>query len=375
VKRLLLVTNGHGERSIAARLAAELRARGFHTAHFPLVGAGAGEDGFPIEGPRAAMPSGGLVAMGNVGALLRDVGAGFTGLLRRQIAFVRDEGSRFDALVAVGDAYALSFALMAGRPVFFVGTAKSVYVARYGRVERAILRRARRVFVRDPATAQDLRARGVAAEAPGNVIADLAGGDPPAFPGRAAIGLLPGSRREAYLDAVRLAAVLRELGDAHGLLSVASGLDQATMARLLAEDGWAIAAGAGAVPFTGRSRSARLTAWSGPLGSLLRSSRLAIGQAGTANELAAALGVPVVALSRGDGVREDWYRMRQRKLLGDALAIVPRRPQPAASAVQALLDDPVQLERMALAGPGRLGAPGGAATIADALAADLAAAA
>ena len=53
-----------------------------------------------------------------------------------------------------------------------------------------------------------------------------------------------------------------------------------------------------------------------------------------------------------------WYRMRQRRLLGDA------DPGRAAAAVEELLNDPHRLDRMSACGVERMGGAGGAAAIA-----------
>jgi uncharacterized protein (TIGR03492 family) len=225
--------------------------------------------------------------------------------------------------------------------------------------------------VRDEPTAELLRAQGVAAQAPGNVIVDLVrdsqGG---ANPLPTSIGILPGSRAEAYEDGLRLARVVRELAGLRpglsAIFSIAATLDAARFEGMLAGDGWTIAPGAGERPFEAIAPGARLIAWSGPLGELLRASTVVLGQAGTANEQAAAFGVPVVALA-GAADREDWYRMRQRRLLGEALTIVPSDPARAARSLDALLRDGAALERMRLAGPQRLGGTGGAAAIARAV--------
>jgi uncharacterized protein (TIGR03492 family) len=362
--RVLLVSNGHGEASIAERIAVEIRTRNARIAldHFPLVGTGVRGGVMTEVGPRREMPSGGLVAMGNVRAFAQDVAAGFPALFARQVAFLRGRGA-YDLAIAVGDAYALAMALVTRAATAFVGTAKSAYVAPYGAVERSLMRRARRVFVRDERTAADLRSKGVPAEAPGNVIVDLHRADEPAFPGEF-IGLLPGSRADAYHDAVLLGRVLRALahegGCSEALISVAPTIDAARLADGLEADGWAIDRGESPVPFVARSAGSRLVAWDGPLGRLLGSSRIVVGQAGTANEAAAAGGIPVVALDAGGG----WYRMRQRRLLGDALVTVPAAPEAAAAAIAALLRDPARLQRMRDAGPERLGPAGGAAGIA-----------
>jgi hypothetical protein len=59
--------------------------------------------------------------------------------------------------------------------------------------------------------------------------------------------------------------------------------------------------------------------------------------------------------------------MRQRRLLGDALAFVPVQPAAAASAIDALLADASHLRVMADAGRARMGPPGGSVAIARAI--------
>ncbi len=392
MRRILFVANGHGETAIAARIALEIERAcpvpvGLDL--FPLVGTGAGGAPLGVVGPRRNLPSGGLVAMGNVRAFSRDLAAGFTGLLGRQLAFIAAAGRTYEAIVAVGDAYALGFALAARLPAVFVGTAKSVYVAPYGPFERTLLRRVVRAFVRDEATAQRLRALHVRVEAPGNVIVDLAG---PPLQTRApfGLGLLPGSRDDAYADGVRLARVVRAMPergpDFGGLLSIAPTLDPARFARALGADGWRIAPGPSTrlgtagpgVAFEAETdaeasgeRKPRLVGWNGGLETVLASSVAVLGQAGTGNEQAAAAGVPVVALDRkarfGRRSGGDWYRMRQRRLLGEALLLVPQDPARAAAEIAGLLDDPERLQRMSEAGRLRMGPPGGAAAIARAI--------
>ncbi len=382
--RVLFVSNGHGESAIAERIAREAAALSpvpLGLDHLALVGEPSGTGAFALVGPRRTLPSGGLVAMGNVGALGRDLRAGLLALAGAQLGFLRREGSRYDLALAVGDAYALLLTLAAKRRTYFVGTAKSVYVAPYGHGERVLLRRAARVFVRDEATAQDLLAHGVAAEAPGNVIVDLIDGAPPPPPEFGAarwIGLLPGSRASAYGDAVRLARVVRALSaqrpEFGALLSIAPNLEAAHFASALASAGWEIETPPNdAAAFRATSGAARLSAWTGPLGTLLQASTLVIGQAGTANEQAAAHGLPVVALDvepkglRRLGAGEGWYRMRQRRLLGDALALVSPQPEVAADQIATLLGDAPRLSRMRAAGIERMGPRGGARAIARAI--------
>lgn len=287
--------------------------------------------------------------MGNVAAFARDITAGLVPLWRRQRAFLRSSKPQYDCVVAVGDTYCLFMSRMAKLPTIFVGTAKSVYVTPYGKFERKIMKGAKRVFVRDAATADDLRVHGIAAESPGNVIADLACSDERfAWSGTTRIVVLPGSRSDAYENGARVGAILAALPARSGIeviVSIAPGIDPERMLR----------------SFTTPAR-----AWSGPLGAILAEATIAVGQAGTANEAAAAAGVPVVAVA-GPAKKEDWYRMRQRRLLGGALALVPRDPAQGAQTLRSLLDDDARRAEMSRIGRERIGPSGASAAIAAAL--------
>lgn len=378
--KLLFVSNGNGEIAIADRIAEDVRrlAPDAQIDHLALVGISAGRAMREV-GPRRLMPSGGLIAMGNLGNIARDVGGGLLGLTLAQRRFlVRARGS-YDGAIAVGDVYALLMTLAAHAPTVYVGTAKSVLVAPYGPMERRVLRRARAIFVRDALTAERLQAQGVDARAPGNVIVDLfAGADDPRAAAAAAtfeqtLAVFPGSRENAYDDAAFLFSVVRaaaqQLPSLGALVSIAPLLDAARFAQVARERGFAVETHADeCMPFTARlGERVVMRAWRGPMGALLPHVRLVIGQAGTANEAAAAAGVPVVAFELGRDRKTAWYRTRQHGLLADALAVVPGDVEIASREVVALLADEPRRARMGAIGRERMGAPGGAAAIARAI--------
>ena len=373
--RALFVTNGHGETAIAQRIAREVLAIAADAQldHLALVG------NMPSSvmrdvGPRAEMPSGGLIAMGNLRNIAKDLRAGLALLTWRQAAFLRGARGRYDVAVAVGDTYALLMALLTAAPSIFVGTAKSVAVAGYGPLETLVLRRARACFARDEATAAALRGRDVNAEA-ANAIADMIepadqDGARPLRYGAPALALLPGSRESAYADARFLLEIVARLTESWpqlgAALSIAPGLDARVFSRDAEQNGWHVATtDDDLVPFV-LSRQGRevVGTWRGSIGALLRDAALVLGQAGTANEIAAAAGVPIIAFEEGGRRSGRWYRKRQRGLLGDALAVHPRSAGQGARAVADLLNDAPRLRSMSEAGKHRLGPPGGAARIA-----------
>ncbi|MBV8689155.1 MAG: hypothetical protein JOZ59_03505 [Candidatus Eremiobacteraeota bacterium] len=374
MKRVLFVTNGHGEQAIAARIAKELGAiGGVAIDHLSLVG----DDVATTEllrpvGPRRRMPSGGLVAMGNVRNLLRDVRAGLIAHTIAQLRFLRSQKCRYDLALAVGDTFAYVMARRArARKTAFVGTAKSVYVARYGPAEVRILRSADAVFVRDGAKAEDLAKRGADASAPGNVIVDLFDDDTRpngALQGRT-LAIFPGSRESAYDDAAFACAIvgqlLAKMPDIEASLSIAPGLDALRFAQVFRADGWDVSGPEdSSIPFVLRADGRRvITAWSGSPAAMLRSAQIVLGQAGTVNEAAAARGIPVVAFERRARSTQ-WYRRRQSGLLNGALVVLHGSAQSVATELAALFFDERRRDAMAAIGRRRMGPPGGARAIA-----------
>lgn len=368
---MLFVSNGYGEAAIAAIIARALGERcATEQAHLWLVGDPPPAAWPDPVGPHAAMPSGGLIAYGNLRNLTRDVGAGLIGLTLAQWRYLARQRAR-TCVVAVGDVYcAAACMLFARRPTIFVATAKSERVAPHSRFECAVARRARVVFARDEPTAAALRDRGVNARFVGNAMMDAlrdGGEDPfaPAAPDALRVAILPGSRSDAprnATDGVRRAARLAALlapREVVAAVSVAPTVDERAMLEALTPS----------APLPDRA-AFRATLASGSFGALLRHADLAFGQAGTANEQAAGAGLPVLAaLDAGERAeRLTWYRMRQRALLGDALLVLPSDDDAFVRGAAAVARDERLRERMAAAGRERMGPPGGAAAIAAAIA-------
>jgi uncharacterized protein (TIGR03492 family) len=382
VTRVLVVTNGHGELAIGDRIARELHglAPELRVDHLALVGERASEAMRDV-GPRLPMPSGGLIAMGNLRNIARDVSAGLLALTYRQYRFLRAARGSYAVAVAIGDVYALAMARLARTRTVFVGTAKSVRVAPYGALEERFLQRADAAFVRDDDTARALRAHGVRVEPAANVIVDLLATPDDAAAAQAvagfapALALFPGSRESAYQDAAFLAEVTCRLATdtptLGGVLSVARGLDAERFADLIRTRGYEVKAGADAsIPFVVRSSGREVVrAWRGEIGPLLTRATLLLGQAGTANEAAAAAGVPVIAFEQDRDGKARWYRQRQRGLLGEAMAVLPGEVNSGAAGVRAILADEARRQSMSEAGRARMGAPGGARRIAQCIAA------
>ncbi|MBR1671631.1 MAG: tetraacyldisaccharide 4'-kinase [Fretibacterium sp.] len=380
--QLPVASNGYGEDAIGVLLARRLRVR-FPSAEvlaFPLVGKGDAyvQAGFPVRSAPSVTPSGGVVKY-----RLRDLwGDMRAGLLRHVSAQLQDwrqlarpSGSPLRGAVrtplCVGDVYLLLHTLWgAGARPLFVATAKTVRLSGHWPLERALIRRfTLRAWTRDPESAAQFvddspSWRAVYA---GNPVMDLLGDaplcPPPAPPGPKDVPLillLPGSRPRAYQDVNLLLDAALALSRARPCafrMVLAPTLSLETLAE--ASAGWELDRGTGlkrkgvSIPLTTR-----------PVAEAVRDVTLLIGLGGTANQLCAGLGIPVIS------VDEKGKRV-QKKLLGDAELLVPATGQDLAEAALRVLGDPELYASMGAAGGRRMGAPGALADVVEFAASEL----
>jgi tetraacyldisaccharide 4'-kinase len=353
---LVVASNGYGEDAIGSLLASRIEER-FPSAGvsaFSLVGVGKEyrDRGIGVISPDAEMPSGGIVKY-SIKELLGDFRHGLRRLIKRQIEVWREYEGTFRTPVCVGDVYLLTHTLWGqGLSPLLVATAKSVKLRGHWMLERLIMRlRARRVWTRDAETARDLRRVGVDAVFCGNPIMDLAlesdeDDDPWNGMGRPRVLLLPGSRPRAYRDAVMLmdaARLISERINCAFIMVLAPTLDIGRMLEetgsRLGDDGYISGCGAEAALYTG------------PVASVAYGADLLIGLGGTANQVSAGLGVPVLSIiERGKAV--------QKKLLKDAETLTPPNAQSLADEAVKILRNPARRLEMSRAGIEIMGGAG-----------------
>lgn len=377
--RILLVSNGFGEMAILQTIAKAIaqRAPDATLAQMPLVGTLDTTAWPPAIGPQRSMPSGGLVTYWNFRNIGRDVGAGLLGLSMRQFEFLRRQRNTYDAVVAIGDVYCAAACLWFARlPAVCVATAKSERVASHSWIERRILRGASITFARDEPTAKALTNGGVRAVYAGNAMMDQVASPEfalPVDPDALRVALLPGSRADAAPNARAAARRLLRMAALSGkkvqaFLALAPAADVGAIYDALETEGfalkrWRTIVGVSAI---GSRDGVEVVCVKGGLAASLLAAQVVLGQAGTGNEQAAGLGKPVIAAA-GPGESPQsvgWYRMRQRKLLGDALVVLQEDDDDFARDVLALLADPVRIAAMGAAGRERMGPPGASAAIA-----------
>ena len=181
---------------------------------------------------------------------------------------------------------------------------------------------------------------------------------PGPFPGR--VLLLPGSRKEAPANLVRLLDVVVAVGEpVEWMCAWSPVIDPEHAMRAAASAGWRVSRDV----LVREGRAVKFS--TGCFESLLDAADLVVGLAGTANEQAAASGKPVVTLV-GHGPQTTMARMReQERLLGGAAEFVSGGIDAVAAAVGRLVEHPEERRRRGALGIGRLGPRGGAGRIAD----------
>ncbi|GHV32979.1 tetraacyldisaccharide 4'-kinase [Synergistales bacterium] len=350
--RLVVASNGYGEDAIGVLLAKKLRDE-FPEAEvlaFPLVGRGEPyiKHGFPVVSSPSVTPSGGILKY-HVRDIWRDLRSGLLKHIKMQQMDWRGAASGVRTPICVGDVYLLLHTLWGqGTSPLFVATAKTVHLSGHWRLERFIIRTfCRKTWTRDSATAEQLSCYGADAVYAGNPVMDLLEGVLPGdFSDSKLILLLPGSRARAY-DDVRLLLDTAELinsTEKHDyVMTVAPTID---IERLISVcEGW-------------RFENLRLVKndmaiyiHRGGVQEAASGASLLIGFGGTANQLCAGMGIPVISI-------DEKGKRVQKKLLGDAEILVSPTAQALSERALRVLDDREMYRKMSAAGRERMGEGG-----------------
>jgi uncharacterized protein (TIGR03492 family) len=360
-KKVLLVSNGHAEDLAAAAIGSALT--GVELKALPLVGLGKAYDqkGITNLGLRKILPSGGFAKEG-WRFFLQDLLAGLPWLVFKQIGIIRRESRDTDLIVVVGDAYALGLSGLFGRrPLIFIDGPKSIKIEGYYPLELRLMKRyCRQIVVQDQATADHLRQRGLPAKFLGSWVMDYvaAAGEKFDLPGNATvIGILPGTRGEAYAN---LSLILEVLDELYRLEPTVLGLVASTLdPAQIKVAGWELV---GSKLIAKSGATALLVA--GKFADVCLRSKLIIGLAGIANEQAVAFGKPVVCFP-GSGPQTTLRRWQEiQKITGHSMEIVQGSAAEKAQAIAALLHNEERLKAMTAIGQASKPQWGGIANIA-----------
>lgn len=269
-----------------------------------------------------------------------------------------------DWALVVGDIILLLMAVVGlRRPVAYVALAKSDYKGPHHALEIEAMRRyATRIFTRDAVTAESLRAHGVNAVYLGNPMMDGLPRMRTTDMREPVLGLLPGSRKEAYQNMKRLLAVAELIPEKpRGICAIPSCLDVNKFRRVARSAGWTCSNG------TIAKSGVEILLAVDRFDEVATDSSVILGIAGTANEQAAGMGKPVISVP-GFGPQTTTRRMlKQERLMGGAVKFARRGIHQAAKEIAYLLSHPEEAERRGWIGRARMGPPGASGRIAYSL--------
>lgn len=352
---IVVASNGYGEDAVGVLLAEKLR-QTFPEAEvtaFPLVGKGAAyaQRNFRVYPEPSITPSGGVIKY-HLRDLWRDLRSGLLKHISSQMRSWSSLRGHIRTPLCVGDVYLLFHTLYGqGCVPLFMATAKTVYLSGHWRSERFFIKcRSRRTWTRDEETAKELYQSGADAVYEGNPIMDLSAASSTQFNGAMkkhaseilirntpTVLLLPGSRERAYEDVKLLldaAVILNRKIDCRFMMVIAPTLDSKKISASI---------NLMTCPLIEISTS--------PIARAAELSDIVIGLGGTANQVCAGYGVPVVSI-------EEKGKFVQKKLLGDSEILVPPTPEALAYAAFKIIDNKELHSHMANVGRQRMGGAG-----------------
>ena len=385
-KRVLFISNGHGEDNHSAHVIRTLReiAPAVEIAAIPIVGEGNAYRrlGIPILGPTQILPSGGFT-YGNRWLLLRDIQAGLLGLTLRQLQAVRHHAPEYDLVHATGDSVGQSFAYLSGRPfISFISCLSALYEGRLQTdfVMRFVVRshRCRAMVTRDPFTAKDLAKQGFAKVHFGGIPSldwlVPEGKDLALLPDIPMVALLPGSRlpeavRNFKLQMQFVQEAVQIMGASVQFRAALVPTLMHKIGEIAAEMGWQYEAGRLLTSVNGGA-IAEIRCYDDAFNDIVCNTTLVIGMAGLAVDQAVALGKPVIQIP-GKGPQFCYaFAEAQDRLLGLSAQTIGTGPatqqtlQEAARCLQKTLQDQDYLAACVENGRTRLGTPGASQRIA-----------
>ena len=332
---ICFTSNGYGEDRAAAQIASELRALrpDFTVSAVTLLTAGeefARRD-IPLLYQGKMPPSGGFPLM-SVCGLARDLT--FLPCQYNELRQLQRRENDVDLTVAVGDLCLLLISRkLFGKPTIFLALSKSEYKRRYSCFELALLRKlASPVLTRDSFTLERLRHWRINSSHLGNPLMDGLTPNGIKFINAPLLGLLPGSREEAYGNFRRICRVVSDLPVGLGIAcALPPSLDVTRIRDIVASDGWS---GDSEAIYNGTHTIQLLR---NGFEDVISAAKVIIGLAGTANEQAAGLGKPVVSFV-GCGPQTTRRRMLdQQRLLGGTAKFVADYPHGVVREVCELL--------------------------------------
>ena len=383
-KNILFLSNGYGEDAIATSIVENLLKKNpfLKIKAFPLVGEGKSYSSFPVEvfSSHIKLPSEGFIRNRPL-YLLKDIKAGLFKKILTYTFNLYKEAKRGRLTVVVGDTFLLFLAGLSVRsPIVFLSTSKSNYKRGHLAIERYLMKKfCQLVLARDKLTAESLKKVGIKAMYMGNIMMDclkITGEDFGLSPKDKVVGILPGSRREAYTNIKVILQSIEIINKKSPLpvkylLAISPSLNITNLGEAIVSQGWKITDSSdkdkkrGIIAYLSHFNNLKIPVISGKFGDVLNKSQVIIGLSGTGNEQAAGMGKPVVAFpGKGPQITKRFLEL-QSKMLGGAVIVKPKDPFQIAEELIDLLNNPLRREKIGKIGKNRMGPPGGSEKVAS----------
>lgn len=355
--KIIIASNGYGEDAIGAMLAKKLRDKlpESKISGFALVGRGDSyiRAGFDVISAQSVTPSGGVLKY-SLKDLWRDVKAGLLKQVRAQLNDWAEISHRIRTPICAGDVYLLLNTLLgSGARPLFLATAKTVYLSGHWRLERAIINAfTLRTWARDEKSAQQLGNKAIYSGSP---IMDLLLEDnnysDSGITEKNIILLLPGSRARACQDVKLLLDSVEILHDNANnykfVMVVAPTLPLSEFLDNCESHGWEVSQDKNFLTRKNIIISLKYDS----VASNTKGVKILLGLGGTANQLCAGLGIPVISI-------DEKGKRVQKKLLGDSEILTEKNAKSLANSALRVLNDSKLYDFMSSAGRERMGSPG-----------------
>jgi uncharacterized protein (TIGR03492 family) len=385
-KKVLFISNGHGEDLNAIQIVKALRQQQpqVEIGAMPIVGQGNAYRNLHVNiiGPTEHLPSGGFVYNDRL-KLLEDIRSGLFTLLWRQIQSIRRYGRDCEAILAIGDVVVLIGAYLTGRPYMaFIVSSSAYYENRmkFPQPTEWLLKsnRCQQIFTRDRYTAELLNKQGydkaMFVGFPAMDALEITGKDLQLSPDLPLVALLPGSRlpeagtnlqllldlaiatTSLFPNGIQFCAAITPnlcLPDVSGIV---------TLQQVAEQRGWEYHPTG---HLTHPIHQIKLRCIYDAFGDILHQCDLVAGMAGTAIEQAVGLGKPIIQIP-GAGPQFTYaFAEAQMRLLGSSIQTIGTKPATAetitqaAQAIQHTLADKEYLQQCRENGLERIGCAGG----------------
>lgn len=353
----MILSNSYGEDRSGALIAKELQMldKKIKIRAFPLISLGEEykKRNIKVTGGHPPPPSGGFL-LKSPRKFLDDITKVFF-VPFSYMDRLRVFKDKTDILIVVGDcALLLLGRISLRRKAYFLEQCKSNYIHPHLSFERFFMREiAEKVFTHDQITSDDLKDKGIDAKFLGNPMMDGLAEERKYSPpeDKMLIGLLPGSRKEAYNNMSKIAEIIKELNRMSEKVHFAVALSGTVDKRKIVE--------------TISDLQDNIDVCYDSFVDIVKNSRIVISLGGTASEQSLYLGAPVVSF-RGSGAQNSRRRLSgQKKLLGESFILLDYQPKRIAGKILELISNPERLNQLKKQAKKRAGLSGGAKKIAD----------